>query len=158
MTVIWSYYTGLSTPEMEERVATYVAAAEDCSRPGRKSPSPGGCGRCQPPTGLIEINLIVQPPSNCGHTPSSVFLDPGLVPCGDKLAGRLDQSFDDLECATPYRDRGPMRSQFTPCEIDLPRSKLVYRPSPSAGILPDSYLQCGLRSSLQADTPRCSRS
>ena len=48
VSVIWSY-TGLSTPEMEERVTTYFAAAEDCSRPGRKSPSPGACGRCQPP-------------------------------------------------------------------------------------------------------------
>ena len=48
VTVIWSY-TGLSTPETEERVTTYFAAAEDCSRPGRKSPSPGACGRCQPP-------------------------------------------------------------------------------------------------------------
>jgi hypothetical protein len=87
------------------------------------------------------------------------------VVLGNNLAGRPNQSFDDLECAVRYRDRDPMCSQFTPREIDLPRSKLVYRSSALLGVQFRDLMvhehamrpKTGARHRLSASVPELSR-
>jgi hypothetical protein len=49
------------------------------------------------------------------------------VVLGDKLTCRLNQNFDDFECAASDRDWHSTRSQFTPSEINLPLAGLVHQ-------------------------------
>src|SRR5258708_12691997 len=51
---------------------------------------------------------------------------------GDKLTCRLNQNFDDFECAASDRDWHSTRSQFTPSEINLPLAPLAPHFSPSS--------------------------
>jgi hypothetical protein len=46
---------------------------------------------------------------------------------GNELARRLNQNLDDLERASPDRDRHATRSQFAPSEIDLPLAQLIHQ-------------------------------
>src|SRR5260370_4803723 len=45
---------------------------------------------------------------------------------GDELAGRANQNFDDVECATADRDGSSTGPQFTASQIDLPLTRLVH--------------------------------
>jgi hypothetical protein len=51
------------------------------------------------------------------------------VVLGDKLTCRLNQNFDDFECAASDRDWHSTRSQFTPSEINLPLVQLIHQSS-----------------------------
>jgi hypothetical protein len=48
---------------------------------------------------------------------------------GDELTGRPSENLDDVEGAAPQRDRSSMRPQFTPCEVQLPRPRIVIQSS-----------------------------
>src|SRR5258705_10953224 len=48
---------------------------------------------------------------------------------GDELAGRANQTFDDVECATADRDGSSTGPQFTASKIDLPLTRLVHQSS-----------------------------
>src|ERR1700740_2952462 len=48
---------------------------------------------------------------------------------GDELAGRANQNFDDVECATADRDGSSTGQQFTASKIDLPLTRLVHQSS-----------------------------
>jgi hypothetical protein len=63
-----------------------------------------------------------------------MFLDDGAPPhatneviLGDKVTGRPNQSFDDLERAAAYGDSDPVPSQFALRKINLPLATFVYQ-------------------------------